>query len=206
MRTSTRRHLATGLGALALAGSLAGCGSKGDASQTPTGIETGSAAPSGSTAPSGGASGASGGASAATPGDDASDGSSGTPGDGSGDGSSTDGSGADGSGTDGASSDATGQHTDGTYSATGQYMSPAGQETIGVSVTLKGDAITDVTVTPQAEDPTAAQFQQRFASGVAAVVVGKDIDDVQVGAVSGSSLTGAGFDTALQDIAAQSAR
>jgi len=196
MRTSTRRHLATGLGALALAGSLAGCGSKGDASQTATGIETGSAAPSGSTAPSGAASGASDGASDATPGDGASDGSSGTPGDGSGDGSST----------DGASSDATGQHTDGTYSATGQYMSPAGQETIAVSVTLKDDAITDVTVTPQAEDPTAAQFQQRFASGVAAVVVGKDIDEVQVGAVSGSSLTGAGFDTALKDIAAQSAR
>lgn len=97
-----------------------------------------------------------------------------------------------------------GTHTDGTYSATGTYTSPAGNESIEVSLTLASDVITGVSVKPQATDPNAAQFQKRFASGVSAVVVGKNIGDVKVGAVSGSSLTGAGFNEALETIATQS--
>jgi len=188
MRTTTRRNLATGLGAIALVGSLAACGSDDEVVPTSSGTTTSSSASS-----SDGASG-SGDASAGdrTSGSSAGDGTS----------SSSDAS----SSSDGSStSTSTGEHADGTYSATGSYLSPAGEETVAVSVTLEDDTITAVTVTPQADDPTASQYQQKFASGIAAVVVGKDIDDVSVSTVSGSSLTGAGFNTALADISSQSA-
>ncbi|WP_421741146.1 FMN-binding protein [Cellulomonas sp.] len=92
--------------------------------------------------------------------------------------------------------------TDGTYSATGTYESPAGQETVAVSLTLADGVVTAVEVTPEATNPTSKQFQTTFASGVADVVVGQPIDGLSVDAVSGSSLTPEGFNDALAQIVA----
>lgn len=103
--------------------------------------------------------------------------------------------------TDAATSpaDASG-YADGEYSASGSYQSPSGTESIDVEVTLDDGVVTAVTVTPTAGDPTAMQFQTTFAEGVAEVVVGQDIDSLSVGKVSGSSLTGAGFNAAIEQI------
>lgn len=94
-------------------------------------------------------------------------------------------------------------YKDGTYSATGSYMSPGGPDKIGVSVTLVHDIITDVSVTPMPGDPRSAGFQDMFASAYKSFVVGKNINDVHLTKVSGSSLTGAGFNDALAQIKAQ---
>ncbi|NQX26978.1 FMN-binding protein [Microbacteriaceae bacterium VKM Ac-2854] len=96
-------------------------------------------------------------------------------------------------------------YADGTYEAEGSYTSPGGNETVGVSITLEGDVVTAVTVTPESENPTGTQYQTKFASGIAAVVVGKDIDDLDVSKVSGSSLTSTGFNDAVETIKADAA-
>lgn len=89
---------------------------------------------------------------------------------------------------------------DGAYSEIGHYESPAGNESITVAVTLVSGVITKVTVTPHATDPTTKIYQGQFVDGVAAVVVGKKIDSINVSRVSGSSLTSAGFNEAIHKI------
>lgn len=89
---------------------------------------------------------------------------------------------------------------DGTYTASGDYQYPNGTGTIEVTVTLADEKVGSVKVEPKAADPTARQYESQFASGIGAVVVGKPIAGLKVGAVSGSSLTGQGFEKALATI------
>jgi uncharacterized protein with FMN-binding domain len=109
------------------------------------------------------------------------------------------------SGSSAASTAASAALTDGTYSATGDYQSPGGASAIAVAVTLKSGTITAVKVTPKADDATARQYEAQFASGISAVAVGKPIEGLQVGAVSGSSLTSQGFEAALAAIRTKAA-
>jgi uncharacterized protein with FMN-binding domain len=104
-----------------------------------------------------------------------------------------------------AASSSSGALKDGDYSATGDYQSPGGASAVAVSLTLKGGTITALKVVPKAENPTAQQYESQFASGVNAVAVGKKISGLQVGAVSGSSLTSQGFEAALADIEKEAA-
>ncbi|MGC6588845.1 S-layer homology domain-containing protein [Paenibacillus sp. Dod16] len=92
-------------------------------------------------------------------------------------------------------------YADGDYTATGQYGGLP--STITVSVTLNDDVITDVNVTTHATNPTSLDLQRRFAAAVPAVVVGKRIDEVNVGRLAGSSHTPDGFNDAIQQIKEQ---
>jgi thiamine biosynthesis lipoprotein len=92
-------------------------------------------------------------------------------------------------------------YADGTYTATGQYGSLP--SSIGVSVTLVDDVITAVTVTPNATNPTSLDYQTRFAQAIPALVVGRNIDKVNLSKVAGSSGTPDGFNAAIQQIKAQ---
>lgn len=107
--------------------------------------------------------------------------------------------------SDSGSTDAAGGYTDGTYTESGSYQAPSGTETVEVTVTLAGDVITDVQVVGEATDPQAKLHQGEFASGIAGVVVGKSIDDIQVDKVGGSSLTSGGFNEAIDAIKADAA-
>lgn len=89
-------------------------------------------------------------------------------------------------------------YADGDYSADGWYGGKP--SSIGVSVTLEGDVITDVEVTPHATDETSLALQKRFAAAVPALVVGQDIDDVNLDRVAGNSGTPQGFNDALDRI------
>jgi uncharacterized protein with FMN-binding domain len=93
------------------------------------------------------------------------------------------------------------RYADGTYNATGQYGGLP--SSIRVSVTLVDDVITAVTVTPQATDPTSLVYQTRFAEAVPALVVGRNIDEVNLSKVAGSSGTPDGFNAAIQLIKAE---
>ncbi|WP_230671495.1 FMN-binding protein [Rathayibacter sp. Leaf248] len=104
---------------------------------------------------------------------------------------------------DAATSDSA--YADGTYDAEGAYTSPGGNETVGVELTLEGGVVTAVTVTPQSENPTGEQYQERFASGIAGEVVGVPLDELDVSVVSGSSLTSGGFNDAVETIKADAA-
>jgi uncharacterized protein with FMN-binding domain len=94
-------------------------------------------------------------------------------------------------------------YKDGTYKTTGSYDSPAGQESIGVSLTLKDGIITDSSVKGQATDDTAQSYQADFISGYKQFVTGKKLDNLSVSRVSGSSLTSQGFNNALKSIESQ---
>ena len=90
-------------------------------------------------------------------------------------------------------------YKNGSFSANGNYRTPGGTETISVSVTLKDDVITSVSVTGNGRGDS-AEYQSMFKSGVSSLTVGKDIDDVKLSRVSGSSLTSTGFNSALDTI------
>jgi uncharacterized protein with FMN-binding domain len=95
-------------------------------------------------------------------------------------------------------------YVDGRYTAKGWYG--GGPSSIDVTITLANEIITDVDVIPNATNSTSLDYQQRFAGGVGAEVIGKDIDDVNLDRVAGSSTTPAGFNDALTRIKAQAAR
>lgn len=93
------------------------------------------------------------------------------------------------------------KYKNGTYTAVGKYNSPAGPETINVSLTLTNDIVTDATVVSLAPDAHSQRYQGYFISGYKQYVVGKNIDSINlVGDISGSSLTPKGFDDALTTI------
>lgn len=94
---------------------------------------------------------------------------------------------------------------DGTYSADGQYIAPSGPESVTVTVTLADGAVTAVDVVGHASDPQAKRHQSDFISGIAAVVVGQPIEGLAVDRVAGSSLTGQGFNAALDTIRSEAA-
>jgi uncharacterized protein with FMN-binding domain len=91
-------------------------------------------------------------------------------------------------------------YQDGTYSADGTYVSPNGTETVGVELTLSSGSVTAVNITQHPSNPNTRKFQGEFASGIAAQIVGKSIDELNVSKVAGSSLTSGGFNQAVEKI------
>lgn len=94
-------------------------------------------------------------------------------------------------------------YKDGEYTVTGEYTSPGGQEELGVTVTLTKGVISDVTVTPMATRPISKTRQEDFTANFKDQVVGKNIDEVSLGKVSGSSLSPKGFNDAVTKIKAE---
>ena len=92
------------------------------------------------------------------------------------------------------------EYKDGTYSADGNYVSPNGTETVGVQLSLASGTVTDVQITQHPSNPNTRKFQGEFAGGIAAQVVGKNIDELNVSKVAGSSLTSGGFNQAVEQI------
>lgn len=98
----------------------------------------------------------------------------------------------------------TGAYKAGTYSATGAYMTPGGKEEVSVSLTIDASGkVTTSNVTAEAKAPTSAQFQKEFINNYKQYVTGKSISDLKLSKVSGSSLTGTGFNAAVEKIKQQ---
>lgn len=98
---------------------------------------------------------------------------------------------------------AAGNYQDGTYTATGTYSYHSGEESVEVTVTLESGAVTEAKVVSKAIAPTSKTMQADFIANFESMVIGKNIDEVRVGKVSGSSLTGVGFNAAIEDIKEQ---
>ena len=108
-------------------------------------------------------------------------------------------------GDSGSTGGGTGAYADGTYTAEGSYATPESVETITVTVTLEDDIVTAVEVTGDPQKRESEQYQGQFIGGIADVVVGQDIDDLQVSRVAGSSLTSGGFNKAIEAIKSEAA-
>lgn len=93
----------------------------------------------------------------------------------------------------------------GTWTETGEYQTPGGRESVTVTLSAKDGVVTAVEVTGSGGSPNSQQYQSAFISGISAEVVGKQLSTLDVGAVSGSSLTGQGFDAAVEKIRADAA-
>ncbi len=96
-----------------------------------------------------------------------------------------------------------GSYKDGSYSATGDYISPGGPEEIKLTLTVKDGTVTDSVFLAQSERPISQKFQKQFSDGYKEYVIGKKIDEIQITKVSGSSLTPKGFNDALAKIKAE---
>lgn len=89
---------------------------------------------------------------------------------------------------------------DGTYTASGNYSTPGGRESVTVTVTLKNNIVTDVNATGSATRGDSAEYQSAFLSGYKSQVVGKPINSISLSRVAGSSLTSDGFNKAIDSI------
>lgn len=96
-------------------------------------------------------------------------------------------------------------YADGTYTGEGSYATPETVEKITVTVTLVDDVITEVEVVGQPQKAESKQYQGQFVGGISEVVVGKDIDEISVSRVAGSSLTSGGFNQAIEQIKSEAA-
>ncbi|MFE6756081.1 hypothetical protein ACFVDQ_21165 [Streptomyces sp. NPDC057684] len=94
-----------------------------------------------------------------------------------------------------------GPYKDGEYSVDGEYGTRG--SSIGVTLTLQNGEVSAVDVTPHATDQTSLGLQRRFAKTVPTVVVGKDIDDLDLDRVAVNSHTPDGFNDALEKIKAE---
>lgn len=92
------------------------------------------------------------------------------------------------------------EYKDGTYTATGSYQSPGGEESVEITLTIAGDTITDATGKSNATRPQSVEYQGQFLANFAGQIVGKNVDEVSLSKVAGSSLTSGGFNQALQTI------
>ena len=92
-------------------------------------------------------------------------------------------------------------YADGEYSGQGTYTPPSNQtEEVDVTLTLKDSVVTELEVTTSGNHPTSKMHQRDFTSKVQEQVVGKNIDELDVDKVGGSSLTSSGFNKALDAI------
>ena len=95
-----------------------------------------------------------------------------------------------------------GKYKRGTYSMTGNYISPGGPREVKVAIILTDGVITEATVEGTATDATSKRFQGEFVENFKPMVIGKNIDEVVLTKVAGSSLTPKGFNDALDKIKA----
>jgi Tfp pilus assembly protein PilV len=94
-------------------------------------------------------------------------------------------------------------YKDGTYTAVGNYTSPGGQEELGVTLTLASGVVVDSQVEVKATRPISKERQEDFAENYQSQVVGKSIDEISLGKISGSSLSPKGFNDAVEKVKTQ---
>ena len=94
------------------------------------------------------------------------------------------------------------EYRDGTYTARGVYGGAPSY--MDFTLTLEAGVITDVAseLMPDNND-TSRGFQERFAAAVPEEVIGKSIDDLEVGIIAGASGCADGFNDALDKIREQ---
>ncbi|MDQ6985081.1 MAG: calcium-binding protein [Candidatus Dojkabacteria bacterium] len=92
------------------------------------------------------------------------------------------------------------KYKDGTYTSTGKYNSPAGSESITVTLSLENDKIESLNVKSNTKHSKSKIYEGLFIDGINYVVVGKNIDEADVSKVNGSSLTSGGFNQAINQI------
>jgi len=90
------------------------------------------------------------------------------------------------------------QFRDGEYTARGWYGGLPSHHV--VTLTLDNGVVTDVEITTPAEDETSLGYQQRFATALPDAIIGRNVDDLAIDRLAGSSGCSEGFMSALAQI------
>jgi hypothetical protein len=93
-------------------------------------------------------------------------------------------------------------YANGSYKATGTYVTP-GRSThnVNVTLTLADDIVTGSTITFSGDtNNTSSGWQSKFSAAYQAQVVGKKLNDVSLSRVGGASLTTSAFNKALAEV------
>ncbi len=97
-------------------------------------------------------------------------------------------------------------YKDGSYTAQGGYVSPAGQEKVDVTLVLTDGKVSEAQFVATSENPISKKLQGQFDQGYKELVVGKSLDELSLTVVNGSSLTPKGFMDAVEKIKAQASQ
>lgn len=95
----------------------------------------------------------------------------------------------------------------GSYTGNASYDLPNGvNHEMAVNMSIEGDMITEVEVVYNGDDTTGStDYQVRFNEEIDSVIVGQQVQDVDLSRVGGASLTTAGFNRAFEQIKAEAA-
>ena len=94
---------------------------------------------------------------------------------------------------------------DGTYQNNVSYASPGGLDTVGITLSVKGDVVTTVSLAPVETDPFSKGIIDSMAAALPGLVVGKKITELNLPHnIAGSSLTTAAFKQYVDKVIAQS--
>lgn len=82
-----------------------------------------------------------------------------------------------------------------------RYITPGGEETIDIMLTLANGVVTEATALPQAKHPTSKQMQAGFEQDFSGAVVGKTLSELEnIDRIGGASLTTGGFRRAVAEL------
>jgi len=91
------------------------------------------------------------------------------------------------------------EYNDGTYTVRGVYGGAPSYMTI--TLTVDDDTVTDVMVEPMPDNnDTSRGYQERFGAAVPDEVIGKSLDEAEVGVLAGASGCADGFNDAVAKI------
>ncbi len=94
-------------------------------------------------------------------------------------------------------------YRNGTYTANGNFNTPGGTETIGITLVISNDVITSTSATNGATNSTSIYYTNIFISNYKSLVVGKKLKGLSLSKVSSASLTPIGFNNAANAIRSQ---
>jgi hypothetical protein len=98
----------------------------------------------------------------------------------------------------------TSSYSNGSYSETVYYYTPAGEDVLNLEIRVEDERIVELSVHADTNSETSADFQELFLDEVESIVVGSHLDDLPyISAINGSSLLAEAFSDALYGVREQ---
>lgn len=91
----------------------------------------------------------------------------------------------------------TGTYANGRFTSIATY-GPVGEDKIDVAITVSGQKVSQVTVTPHPATPISKKYQTGFVKEIKSAIVGKPLKNLKVSKVAGASWTSDAFNKALE--------
>jgi uncharacterized protein with FMN-binding domain len=77
---------------------------------------------------------------------------------------------------------------------------PDGDASIKITLTTENDKIVDFVIDAEGQNPISQKWQNAFKEGIAAQIIGKSVEGLNVGVINGASLTSNAFNDAVSKL------